>query len=105
MCLMFKMIRAALTADGDDLRKTLFPFFFLNNHHLPTAMYPHSDFLALATRFVLYVRITGYFVRPARPRLLITAPPPAPPPTLVFGPWDGVPFHVSTLGLFSLPTP
>ena len=68
-------------------------------------MYPHSDLLALATRFVLYARITGYFVRPARPRLLITAPPPAPPPTLVFGPWDGVPLHVSTLGLFSLPTP
>ena len=98
--------RVVLMADGSDLRKILFLFsFFLNDHHLVIAMYPHSDFLALAMRTVLYARITGYFVRPARPRLLITAPPPAPPPTLVFGPWDGVPLHVSTLGLFSLPTP
>jgi hypothetical protein len=61
-------------------------------------MYPHSDFLALATRIVLYMRITGYFVRPARPVLLITAPPPpAPVPTPVLGPWDGVPYYVSPL--------
>ena len=68
-------------------------------------MFPHSDFLALATHIVLYTCITGYFVRPARPVLLITAPPPVSVPTLVFGPWDGVPYYVSPLACFLPSTP
>ena len=60
-------------------------------------MYPHSDFLVLATR------IDRYFVHPARPVLLITVlPPPAPVPTPVLGPWDGVPYYVSPLFASSL---
>jgi hypothetical protein len=66
-------------------------------------MYPHSDFLALATHIALYARIGCYFIRPARPVLLITVPPPVPVPTPVFGPWDGVPYHVSFLFASSYP--